>query len=299
MSVKDKTVSVILPTRDRAPWLQKTIRSIVAQSHKPFEIIVIDDGSRDNTQAILATECANAAPQVFHFLQTTGLGVSAARNLGIRMARGAFIALIDSDDQWHPLKLEKQIACLENHPDAALCHTEEIWIRNGKRVNACKHHEKSGGWIFEKCLPRCVISPSASLIRSSIFSEVGMFDETLPVCEDYDLWLRICSRFAVAFVAEALTIKNGGHPDQLSHAYPMMDQYRISALEKILHGKTLTPAQIILVHNMIAEKSKIIATGARKRGNLELAKQYERGRSLGPVTLTWHPEVPGQSDRAK
>lgn len=274
MRVKEKTVSVILPTRDRAHWLPQTLQSVFAQSYVPFEIIIIDDGSQDSTPEVLKN-FAQTAAFPFHILTTPGVGVSAARNAGIKKAQGDFIALLDSDDQWHPKKLEKQLACLEAHADAALCHSEEIWIRRGKRVNACKHHEKSGGWIFEKCLTRCVISPSASVIRREVFSQLGLFDESLPVCEDYDLWLRICARYPVAFVAEPLTIKNGGHEDQLSHAYPIMDRYRIYALQKILDSHSLSPDQTEKVRNMIVEKSKIIATGARKRGNIELATQYE------------------------
>ena len=275
MSVKEETVSVILPTRDRAHWLAQTIRSVLAQSYAPSEIIVIDDGSQDSTHEVLSDLVREAAPIAIQIHRTAGVGVSAARNLGIQKAIGNFIALLDSDDQWHPQKLKKQMACLKNNPDAPLCHTEEIWIRNGKRVNACKHHEKSGGWIFEKCLRRCVISPSASLIRREVFSEIGLFDESLPVCEDYDLWLRICARHPIVFLGEALTIKNGGHKDQLSHAYPIMDRYRIYALEKILNSNTFSPTQVEMVRNMIAEKSSIIAAGARKRGKIELAQQYE------------------------
>ena len=267
-------ITIILPTRNRASWLQATIDSILVQSFKQFSLIVIDDGSNDSTPFLLKKTKQRDSRIQIH--RTSGVGVSAARNHGIKTSQSELIAFIDSDDHWLPEKLSLQIKELKKIPNAALCHCDEIWIRKGIRVNPCQHHEKMGGWIFNKCLPRCVISPSATLIYRKILTEVGFFDETLPACEDYDLWLRITHRYPVAFVKKPLVIKHGGHSDQLSKKYPLMDVFRIKALKKLLKEKTLSEEQKTLVHRMIIKKSEIIAKGADKRKNFNLARTYWR-----------------------
>ncbi len=100
-----------------------------------------------------------------------------------------------------------------------VCHTDEIWIRNGRRVNARKKHGKKGGWIFQHCLPLCAMSPSSIMIHRDVFTALGGFDERLPACEDYDLWLRITARYPVLFTRQPLIEKYGGHDDQLSRKY--------------------------------------------------------------------------------
>ncbi len=169
----------------------RALRSVLAQTRPPDEIIVVDDGSEDNTSGMIRS----TFPEITLITQANR-GVSAARNVGINRASGEWIAFLDSDDEWQPDKLEKQLLTLAEHPDCPLCHTNEIWIRNGRRVDEGKRHTKSGGRIFKRCLPLCVISPSAAIIRRALFDEIGMFDEDLPVCEDYDMWLRICARSA-------------------------------------------------------------------------------------------------------
>ena len=125
---------------------------------------------------------------------------------------------------------------LRRTPEARLCHTEEIWIRNGVRVNQMKKHAKSGGWLFQRSLALCCISPSSVLIHRSLFEDYGDFDESLPACEDYDLWLRITARESVAYVEVPQIYKYGGHEDQLSRAFWGMDRFRIQALEACLTG---------------------------------------------------------------
>lgn len=209
-------------------------------------------------------------------LQQDNSGVSSARNLGIRHATGEWIALLDSDDEWLPNKLPRQLDALQDQPDYRLCHTDEIWIRNGKRVNAMSKHQKSGGHIYQKCLPLCVISPSSVLIKASLFDEIGLFDESLPACEDYDMWLRICAQHPVLFVNEMLINKYGGHEDQLSHRHWGMDRFRVQALEKIINSNTLHDDDKQASINVLAEKCHILAQGADKRGNHELARQYHQ-----------------------
>ncbi|MGB5881995.1 MAG: glycosyltransferase, partial [Thermoanaerobaculia bacterium] len=196
------TVSVVIPTYNRADLVLRSVRSVLAQTRPAEQIIVVDDGSTDDTGPLVRTQFG-----AVDYLAQENRGVSAARNRGIEVATGEWIALLDSDDEWLPEKLERQMACLDQEPDYRICHTDEIWVRSGRRVNPRRKHAKQGGWIFKDCLPLCAISPSSVLIHRSVFDEVGLFDETLPACEDYDLWLRICSRWPVLFLPERLVVK--------------------------------------------------------------------------------------------
>jgi GT2 family glycosyltransferase len=135
-------------------------------------------------------------------------------------------------------------------------------------------HAKSGGHIFQRCLPLCVISPSAAMIHRSLLDEVGLFDETLPACEDYDLWLRICARHPVAFVPEPQIVKYGGHADQLSRRHWGMDRFRIQALEKILQCGDLSLEDRSAAILTLTQKAEILANGAEKREKLEDAQKY-------------------------
>jgi len=264
------TISVIVPTFNRVHTLPRAIDSVLRQTRPADEIIVVDDGSEDGTAELLHRHY----PQIRN-LQQNNQGVSAARNRGIRQANGEWIALLDSDDAWLPGKLEAQLRALEAEPAARLCHTEEVWIRNGKRVNQKDRHAKSGGWIFRNCLPLCVISPSAALLHRSLLDEIGEFDEGLPACEDYDLWLRICSVEPVVFVETPQIEKYGGHDDQLSRKHWGMDRFRIQALQKIIGSGRLTPGDLAAACSVLADKAAIFAAGARKRGKLQLAQCYE------------------------
>ncbi len=264
-------ISVVIPTYNRAEWLRQALASVTAQTLPPGEIIVVDDGSDDGTQQMIANEFPGC-----RYLRQENQGVSSARNLGIEAADGQWIALLDADDQWLPEKLATQLALLEQHPGHRICHTEEIWIRNGRRVNPMKKHAKCGGHIFRNCLPLCVISPSSVIIHRTLFEEVGLFDPDLPACEDYDLWLRICAREPVLFVEHPQIVKHGGHEDQLSRRYWGMDRFRVRALEKIIHSGAIQGADLVAARNTLREKAGILAQGAEKRGRHSEAAHYRR-----------------------
>ncbi len=264
-------ISVIIPTFNRAHTLGRALDSVLQQTRPPREIIVVDDGSGDDTAELVARHPAQPV-----YLYQTNRGVSSARNLGIRSASGEWLAFLDSDDEWLPGKLAAQASALRREPDCRICHTEEVWVRNGKRVNPMNKHAKSGGRIFKNCLPLCVISPSSVMIHRDLLQEVGLFDEGLPACEDYDLWLRICARHPVAFVAEPQIVKYGGHPDQLSRRHWGMDRFRIQALEKLLKNGELTEGDRSAVIRTLMEKTEILANGAAKRGKLEEAEGYRQ-----------------------
>lgn len=261
-------VSVIIPTFNRKHSLCIAIDSVLQQTHQPFEIIVIDDGSTDGT----ATLVSERYPEVT-LLSQANHGVSHARNQGIEAAGAPWLALLDSDDRWFKNKLAVQCAAIDESPEIKLCHCDEHWIRNGKRVNPMNKHQKRGGWIFEHCLPLCAISPSAAMLHKTLFDELGLFDETLPACEDYDLWLRVCAKYPVLYVDQALLEKTGGHEDQLSRAHWGMDRFRLQALAKLMRQSSLTAAQYALAQAMLKQKLEILVKGALKRDNTVFANE--------------------------
>ena len=131
-------------------------------------------------------------------------------------------------------------------------------------------HDKSGGLIYQKCLPLCAISPSSVLIHREVFDDIGNFDESLPVCEDYDYWLRYCASHPVLYIESPQLIKHGGHEDQLSRRYWGMDRFRIIALLKILSSHNLSEENRTATVDMLIEKHRILVTGAEKHGNTEV-----------------------------
>jgi glycosyltransferase involved in cell wall biosynthesis len=262
-------VSVIIPTYNRAVMVGRAIESVLAQVFRNYELIVVDDGSEDGTGRVLSQYRDRIT-----VLRQSRRGVSAARNLGIRKSKGRLIAFLDSDDLWLPDKLSHQTAFFRDRPEALICQTEEIWIRNGRRVNPKKRHRKSSGDIFLPSLELCLVSPSAVMLRRPLFDDVGCFDESLPACEDYDLWLRISSRHPVYLIDTPLIVKHGGHPDQLSRT-PGLDRYRVAALKKLIDAGGLDRCRMKAAVEMLQTKCAVYAAGCRKRGRRSEAQRYE------------------------
>ena len=263
-------VSTIIPTLNRAHTLARALKSVFAQSYPIHETIVVDNGSLDCTLDLLSEEF----PWV-KVVREKKPGVSSARNRGIYTATGDWIAFLDSDDAWLPNKVERQLdSYLNTKQSFRLVHTDEVWYSNGKLLNQKKIHKKSGGNIFKDCVRLCCISPSSVLMRKEIFNDLGTFDEELLVCEDYDLWLRIAAREEVLFVNDPLTIKYGGHKDQLSKKFWGMDRFRVRVLEKIILQGSLTEEQVKLAFHSLMTRLKIIHKGAKKRNNYKIETEY-------------------------
>ena len=263
-------ISVVIPTLNRINTLQRALDSVINQTYKAAEIIVVDNGSSDGTLKFLREQY----PKIT-ILTENKIGVSSARNKGIKKSINQWIALLDSDDAWHPRKLEIQTSMLDSAlKEYNLIHTDEVWFRNNKHINQMKKHKKQGGYIFERCLSLCCISPSSVLFKKNILDKVGLFDESLPVCEDYDMWLKICSSEEVLFAQDKLTYKYGGHKDQLSKSYWGMDRFRIKSIENIIKNFDLTYKQKKQAKKELIKKLKIIINGAFKRNNLSIVNEF-------------------------
>jgi glycosyltransferase involved in cell wall biosynthesis len=268
-------VSVIIPTFDRGWCLREAVDSALAQEFTNFELIVVDDGSADGTAELLEAY----RPKV-RLLRQANRGVSAARNRGIAAACGDLIAFLDSDDLWLPKKLSTQVEFFRAHPEALIAQTEETWVRNGRRVNSGKRHRKRSGMIFEPSLDLCLVSPSAVMVRRELFDRVGLFDEGLPACEDYDLWLRVSCCTPIHLIDIPLIVKRGGHADQLSRAGGL-DQYRIASIRKLLQGVRLSADQRTAAMRVLNHKCRVYAGGCRKRGRVAEAERYDHLAEAG------------------
>ena len=261
-------VSLIIPTYNRAAMVVEAVESVLAQDMTGFELIIIDDGSTDETE-----ESLSAYGSRLTYYQQEKAGVSAARNRGIAFSAAPLISFLDSDDLWLPSKLQIQHTYMTENPEIHICQTEEIWWRNGRRVNPKKHHQKPSGNIFRRSLELCLVSPSAVMIRRELFEKVGYFDEELPMAEDYDLWLRVAGEYPVKLLSESLVIKRGGHSDQLS-ARKGIDRYRIEALKKLLRSDRLSPEQYHWTWKALERKCQIYGEGCIKRGKVQEGERY-------------------------
>ncbi len=255
-------ITVIIPVYNRAQLVKRAVESVLTQTRPPERVIVVDDGSTDSPGDGLREF---AGDDRLRIISQENQGVAAARNAGIEASDTDWLAFLDSDDWWLPDKLDRQVSWHSVYPDYLISQTDEIWIRNGRRVNPKKYHLKRQGDIFSVSLERCLISPSAVLMNRCLIDEVGPFDPALLVCEDYDLWLRITARYPVGLIPEKLIIKTGGHVDQLSRKYWGMDRFRVTAIEKLLDSGVLSDSQRKAALDVMNKKTAILRNGAEKR----------------------------------
>ena len=264
-------VTVILPTWNRAKWLKKSVESVLSQTFQDFELIVVDDASTDSTEEVLESYSG----KIRTIFLPENFGVSTARNTAIVQSDSKWIAFLDSDDFWHAEKLEKQIKQSKIFPEYKIHFTDEIWIRNGIRVNPKNKHLKKEGWIFKQSLALCLMAPSTVMLRRVLLERHGMFDEDLPVCEDYDLWLRLTAYNPVLLLNEKLMTRHGGHSDQLSKKLWGIDRFRVQSLLKILSQENLRSEDRTAAIRMLRKKCEILIKGFRNRGNMKEIRVYQ------------------------
>ncbi len=276
-------VSVIIPTYNRASVLDRAILSVLGQTMRDYECIVVDDASSDSTPHLIGR--LPHAEAVRYIRLPFRKGVSAARNAGVAAASAPWLAFLDSDDEWHSSKLEKQMEWHCRNPAIRVSQTQEIWIRRGVRVNPPATHRKAGGLIFEASLARCMVTPSSVLLEKNLFLEEGGFNEALPACEDYDLWLRITCAHSVGLIDEFLLTRYGGHADQLSATVGVLDRFRIQSIMDLLQSSRLSLAQADKARVVLAKKAAIVANGCKKRGIMEEYERYAHIAGIyGPVS---------------
>ncbi len=281
-------VSVIVPTYNRAKYINRAMDSVLGQTRPPDELIIVDDGSTDNTSEIIEQTALRAAFPV-RVLRRENRGAAAARNVGIAHAAGDILCFLDSDDWWDKRKIELQLEAILAAPDSLISHTREIWFRNGVRVNQKKKHAPPDGHIFADCLKMCVVGMSTVMVKKKLFTQYGLFNEALPCCEDYDLWLRVAREQPFLLVDHALTLKEGGRDDQLSVIYRLgMDRYRIRSLCDLLESGVVTNNQYLQTLSELERKCRIYGQGCVKHGRevegrtfLVLPDKYRQMR--GPV----------------
>jgi glycosyltransferase involved in cell wall biosynthesis len=260
---KSPNITVIVPVYNRAATVRRALDSILSQSCPPEEIIVVDDCSTDGTRKILQSYENRIIP----INLPENMGPAHARNEGVKHAKTEWISFLDSDDCWEKRKLEAQRRFIEKYPFYQILQSEEKWIRKGMRVNPCNHHKKPEGWIFDVSLERCLVSPSAVLLKKSLFDRYQGFDDNLPVCEDYDLWLKISRHHPVGLEPGLNVIKYGGHKDQLSTRYPAMDRFRVRTLTGILKSESDHAHREIIIE-VLKKKLNILIDGYTKRNNM-------------------------------
>lgn len=268
--MKNPFFSVIIPTFNRIGFLSQAIKSVLSQTETDFELIIINDGSTDNTAQMIK----NIDDPRLVYVYQEHAGVSSARNLGISVAKAEFIAFLDSDDCFKPEKLKIAREYINLFPEINIFHTEEIWYRDQKLLNQKKIHQKPDGYIFDNALKLCCIGLSTTVVKKDLFKAIGGFDENMPACEDYDLWLRASVLYPVKLIPQVLTIKQGGHADQLSQKYPAMDTLRIYAIDKLLKHALLTDNQRNSAIIALKQKCLIYIAGAKKRNKSKEVEQY-------------------------
>lgn len=261
-------ITVIIPTYNRYDVLKRALNSVLQQSYPPYEIIIVDDGSSDET-ALIKEEF----PEIKYIYKENG-GVSSARNLGIKNAVSEWIAFLDSDDEWHEDKLKEQVQFHKENRDILISYTDEEWVRNGVTVKVPKKFCKYGGEVFEESLSHCIIAPSATLIHTKLLDEIGDFDENLEVCEDYDLWLRVALKHKIGLVDKKLITKYGGDKDQLSMKHWGMDRFRVRALEKLYNANMEHPKSEKIVTSLL-QKYKLLLKGAIKYDKISDINLYK------------------------
>ncbi len=269
--------SIIIPTYNRETMTRRAIDSVLAQDFKDFELIVVDDGSTDGTRSI---------PQDYgnkiKYIKQPNSGVSSARNRGIIESRSEWTAFLDSDDTWHSTKLTFHKNYIENNSRIRIHQTEDLWIRNGVRVNPSKKHIKQEGNLFRKSLEMCAISPSSVVMSRSLFDQYGYFDTSLPACEDYDLWLKITAFEEIGLIKEKLMTRYAGHSGQLSSAFWGMDRFRLYSIIRLLslHGSRLKEEDHRAALNTAVQKAGVLMQGAVRRGKASMASLMEETITL-------------------
>jgi len=269
---KKNFFSVIIPTYNRIDLVLESINSVLNQTHSNYEIIIIDDASTDNSFSFLQKQyISNKKTKLFH----TGknMGVSFARNLGVEKSNYNWICFLDSDDLWESTKLEEyNIEIEKNSPD--FIHSNEIWIRDNKTIKQPKQYKKNGDDFIFRSIKQCLISTSSVCIKKSLFIFFKGFNINLPVCEDYEFYLKILlsDNYNISFIENPLTIKRAGLSSQLSYSNHNLEIYRLKSLYYIYKSLSFNFKFIKFILKEINRKIPIVKNGAYKYNNTKIIR---------------------------
>lgn len=242
MPDSDPLVSIITPTFNRERTITQAVESVLAQSYPHWELIIVDDGSRDGTREKLASYLDDERIQ-YHFEENQGQSI--ARNLALQYARGVLLCFLDSDDRWVPEKLERQVALMEAHPEVDVLHSDEIMIDEQGRELSRKNMRRYSGRIARQMLVDNSVSINTVMARRECFDTMGGFSGRYGVADDYDIWLRFSARFTFLYVPEYW-----GYYRVMADQISSDKQRRFAANEAIVrdfieeHGSTLQPWEI-------------------------------------------------------
>lgn len=204
-------VSVIIPIYNAQATIAEALDSVLAQVYADYEVIVVNDGSTDGSEAVIRRYVTDGKADIIGVTQKNK-GAAAARNAGIRIARGELIAFLDADDLWDTDKLKTAVETLEAHPGVMLVFSDMRHSVDGKMVHASYLHERgyrhiASGQIYDNLLKENFIFTPTVVMRKSVFTKAGYFDESLKIAEDYDLWLRIAKDFETLFIDRPLVTR--------------------------------------------------------------------------------------------
>jgi glycosyltransferase involved in cell wall biosynthesis len=294
-------VTVVVPTCNRKESVTQALHSVLSQTYRDFEIVVVDDGSTDGTAAhvlrtfgaearaveLVARRNPAALTPFYHKFASLGVqvryqyhlnrGLGAARNRGIRHARGSYIAFLEAEDLWEPAHLRSQIDFLETHRGACVSRVGEHPAKEGPRPRRARRGETVSGNVFAQALEQAPAGISCAVVHRSCFAECGEFDENMPSCEDYDLWLRLAARFPIYFVDGPEVTRRAPRPDGSQHAWTS-DRFRVYSLEKSFQSGQLDPEQRFLVSQALVRRCERLVEGYRRQKSEERANFYERKR---------------------
>ena len=196
-------VSVVIPTHNRADLLPRAIKSVLNQTFKDFEVIVVSDGSTDETDTIMS-EIVNSDERIKYINYSPGRGGNYARNAGIKAAKGEYVGFLDDDDEWLPEKLEKQMLLFDNKKNTVLVYTGVHIIYVNEKTEYSFIPKQHGDLSHTILLDNCIGSTSTPLVRKTVFEKAGVFDNDLGALQDYDLWIRIAQYGDIEVVSEEL-----------------------------------------------------------------------------------------------
>ena len=229
VSGRQPTVSVVIPTYNRGPFLSAAIDSVLRQSFDDLELVIVDDGSQDDTARIVA---GWRDPRLRYLAHTRNRGDGAARNSGIEASTGTYVAFLDDDDEWLETKLERQVAVMEAAPGTALVHTGRVDIA-GDTGEILRIHDHPGvtGDAWSAVIERNCVTTSSVLVRRDCFATVGLFDESIPATSDYDMWIRLARKHRFAYIDRPL-IKYRVHGVRISTSWALVVRGRRALFAK-------------------------------------------------------------------